>query len=63
DSLGVTRAPGRAGGEYVAFLTANGREAQRGASGVLGVAESNDAIHWRALRPASGAGIFPNFIQ
>ncbi len=61
DSLGVVEQPGRAGGRFLAVVCANTRTGPRGGSGVLGLAESDDAVHWRCLPPASASMLIPNF--
>ena len=61
DSLGVVEVPGRAGGRFLATICANTRSGPRGGSGVLGLAESDDAVHWRCLPPASESMRIPNY--
>jgi hypothetical protein len=60
DSIGVSHVPGRRGGEYLGFFTANALQAKRGASGTVGLCESHDAVHWRALPPPLAPGLFSN---
>jgi hypothetical protein len=60
DCISVARVPGRAGGELLGYLTANARDALPGASGCVGLAESDDAIHWNALPPPLEPGLFSN---
>ena len=45
---------------FLGFLTANALNARRGASGTVGMAESDDAVHWRALPPPLPPGMFTN---
>lgn len=60
DSISATEVPGRSGGRFVGFLTANAVHAKRGASGTVGMCESDDAVHWRALPPPLAPGLFTN---
>lgn len=61
DSLGIVHLPERRGAPWLGVFTANARDARRGASGVLGLAESDDGLHWRALPPACAPGLMTHF--
>jgi len=60
DSIGVAHFPDRDGPPFLGYFTADALHAKRGAPGCVGLAESDDAVHWRCLPPALAPGLFSN---
>ena|GEM_PF-1128678 len=62
DSLGIVDALEDQGPPYIGFVTAHGLDRPNPAQcGVLGMLTSDDGLDWRALPPATEAGLYPNY--